>query len=230
MDPRKLFVDERFAAYCVYCGNQPSTRDHVPSKVLLDEPYPENLPVVQACSDCNNNFSKDEPYLACLVECIKTEATDLDSICRPRIKRLLTDKPHLWSLLKSCRIEEASGRVSWEADESRVRNVVLKLARGHVAYECSEMMLEEPERVSYTPVRTLSSEQLRSFETPPYDTVLPEIGSRAFCRTFVINGEPAPDGGWQIVQPGRYRYFVALSDFTLVRFILSEYLACEVAW
>lgn len=61
MDPRHLFVDKRLTGICVYCGGEPSTRDHVPSKVFLDEPYPENnLPVVPACETCNNSFSLDE--------------------------------------------------------------------------------------------------------------------------------------------------------------------------
>ena len=49
MDPRHLFMDERLTGKCVYCGAQPETRDHVPSKVLLDEPYAAQLPVVGAC-------------------------------------------------------------------------------------------------------------------------------------------------------------------------------------
>jgi hypothetical protein len=39
VDPRQLFSDERFNGYCVYCGGEDETGDHVPSKVLLDGPY-----------------------------------------------------------------------------------------------------------------------------------------------------------------------------------------------
>jgi hypothetical protein len=40
MDPRKLFADERFKV-CAYFGDSdmPFTKDHVPSKVLLDDPF-----------------------------------------------------------------------------------------------------------------------------------------------------------------------------------------------
>ena len=69
MDPRKLFVDERLTGKCIYCGRNPETRDHVPSRVLLDKPFPDNLPVVDACRTCNEDFSQDEEYLACLIEC-----------------------------------------------------------------------------------------------------------------------------------------------------------------
>ena len=42
-----------------YCGAYPDTRDHVPSKVLLDEPYPPDLPVIGACQRCNTSYSLD---------------------------------------------------------------------------------------------------------------------------------------------------------------------------
>jgi hypothetical protein len=42
MDPRHLFIDERLTGRCVYCGGRPNTRDHCPSKVLLDEAFPAN--------------------------------------------------------------------------------------------------------------------------------------------------------------------------------------------
>jgi hypothetical protein len=58
----------------------------------------------------------------------------------------------------------------------------------------------------------------------------PEIGSRAFRRAC----GKSPDGfeqtnSWVMVQPGRYRYAVYEVPF-LVRIVLSEYLACQVAW
>jgi hypothetical protein len=70
MDPKKLFADERFNGVCVHCGSEPSSRDHVPSKVFLDQPFSDDLPVVPACEACNNRMSIDEVYVACLVECV----------------------------------------------------------------------------------------------------------------------------------------------------------------
>ena len=51
------FVDERLTGMCVYCGGQPNTRDHVPSRTLLEEPFPPHMPVVGACANCNAGFS-----------------------------------------------------------------------------------------------------------------------------------------------------------------------------
>ncbi|HEY7769949.1 MAG TPA: hypothetical protein VIB55_17395, partial [Longimicrobium sp.] len=85
MDPRKLFLDERHSLYCAYCGDVPSTADHVPSKVLLDQPFPENLPVVRCCITCNNRFSRDEPYVACLIECVISGSVDIDRVRREKV-------------------------------------------------------------------------------------------------------------------------------------------------
>ena len=39
--------------YCIYCGDVAETRDHVPSKAFMIEPYPDNLPTISACAPCN---------------------------------------------------------------------------------------------------------------------------------------------------------------------------------
>ena len=33
---------------CIYCGKPANTREHVPSKTMLIEPFPENLPTIPA--------------------------------------------------------------------------------------------------------------------------------------------------------------------------------------
>lgn len=95
MDPRHLFIDERHTGFCVYCGAHPDTRDHVPSKVLLDEPYPQELPVVSACAKCNASFSLDEQYLACFLDCVICGSAEASDLHRLNIKRILNDNPAL---------------------------------------------------------------------------------------------------------------------------------------
>jgi hypothetical protein len=67
MEQIKTFVDDRLAAYCGTCHGVPSTRDHAPAKVFLDEPNPENLPVVGACASCNQDASLDEELVRAAV-------------------------------------------------------------------------------------------------------------------------------------------------------------------
>ena len=229
MDPRKIYSDKRLRGICVYCGLNPETSDHVPSKVFLDEPYPENLPVVDACESCNNGFSLDEEYLACFIECVLAGTTDPTKIRRLKVSRILTEKPALRSLIESTR-NENNGQILWNPDVKRMHLVLLKLARGHAAYECSEPRLDQPTAISVRSILTMSKEERRSFEELSQNTVLPEIGSRAFMGTVVLGKELYFDEGWRVVQKDRYMYAVHYSGLMSVRFLLGGYLACEVDW
>jgi len=86
------FGDERQWAWCICCGSGDKyTRDHLPSKVFLDKPYPGNLPIVRVCGRCNLGSSLDEQYVACLIECIKCGHTSPEKIERPKIQRILAE-------------------------------------------------------------------------------------------------------------------------------------------
>jgi len=231
MDPQQLFVDERLTGFCVYCGSTPDTVDHCPSKVLLDEPFPPDLAVVEACAKCNNSFSMDEQYLACLVESALCGTADPDLVSRQKIKRILADTPALEARLNDHKSLDESGNLLWGVDVERVRRVVLKLARGHIAYELSVPKLDEPDCVNFAPLVLMSDKQRAAFESPGdrVRELWPEIGSRAFIRAAKPLAGPQSDE-WIIVQPGRYRYIVAQSGGDLVQMVLSEYLACQVVW
>ena len=220
------YGDERQLAWCVYCAGRTETRDHVPSKVLLDEPYPPNLPVVPACESCNAGFSLDEEYLACLVDCVRVGSVDVRAGHREKIRRILDRKPALVSMLARAR-DEANGRIAFAVETDRIRNVVLKLARGHAAYELNEPHVEEPLGLSFVPFELMDPEVRMTFESPPRPLIWPEVGSRAMQRLAVS----FPAGSdWIVAQPGRYRYLAAAGESVVVRLVLSEYLACEVVW
>ena len=89
------YSDSRLRMACVYCGGPPESRDHVPSRVLLDDPFPDNLPVVPACLTCNDRFSKDEEYLACLLEVVRVGSTSITPSMRPKIQRIFVERPSL---------------------------------------------------------------------------------------------------------------------------------------
>jgi hypothetical protein len=125
----------------------------------------------------------------------------------------------------------AGGALLWQPEMDRVRNVVAKLARGHVAYEMYPPS-EEPEEVVVTPLCLLSAEQRDAFEQGESGgaRLWPEIGSRAFMRACGIPPDPHEVDGWMVIQPGRYRYVVDVDSRLSVRVVLSEYLACFVRW
>jgi hypothetical protein len=95
MDPRQLFTDERFQGRCVYCGCIPDPRDHVPSKVLLDDPLPVTCLLLKRVRRCNGAFSLDEEYLACFLECVIIGLTDTALLTREKIVKILTRKVEL---------------------------------------------------------------------------------------------------------------------------------------
>jgi len=231
VDPRKLFVDERHAAFCVFCGNPPVTREHAASRVLLDDPLPDDLPLVGSCHRCNNSFSLDEEYIACLIDCVLAGSTEPDSISRPKVRAALQHSPSLAARIAACRSNEASGGIMWRPEEDRVRSVIIKLARGHVAHQYGEPQLDEPSRVTILPLVVMTDEQREAFEAVPECPGWPEIGSRAFVN-LSVGGDRTydPESGWNVLQMRRYRYLVAQPVEVEFRVVLSEYLAAEVVW
>lgn len=219
------YGDDRNKGWCVFCGGAMETRDHAPSRVLLDEPYPENLPVLACCHECNQSFSLDEEYLACLIECARTGSVQQAQASRQKIAKILARKPALESRLSAARCETAAGIV-WKPEDERVRNVIVKLARAHIAYEQNEPQLDEPASVSIVPFCVMTEEFRDEFEESPNTGLWPEIGSRAMHRILVGTEGDYP---WIEVQPGRYRYLAATGP-ALVRIVIAEYLAAEVAW
>ncbi len=165
MDPRQLFVDERLIGSCVYCGAEPDSRDHVPSKILLDDPLPPDVLVVEACSTCNGDFSLDEEYLACFLECVIAGSSDPTSLYRPKIKNILARKVELANRIQSSCRRGKGGWLTWEPEEPRVRNVVLKLARGHAAFELNLPQIDDPDEVQVLPLAAMSDADRASFES-----------------------------------------------------------------
>lgn len=234
MDPRKLSVDERLgrSKSCVYCGAASDSRDHVPSKILLDDPLPPDLPVVYACSTCNGGFSLDEEYLACFLECVLAGSTDPASLSRQKIKSILARKVELAERIQSrCRRGEG-GSLTWEIEERRVRNVVLKLARGHAAFELSLPQTDDPDEVQILPFVAMSDVDRDTFENAGAGELRgwPEVGSRAFIRACGAKPYADRGGPWVVVQPDRYRYAVDQHGGVRVQMVLAEYLACTVKW
>lgn len=227
MDQLQSLADDRLLVGCIHCTGPTETRDHVPSRILLDEPYPEHLPVVPACASCNTAFSLDEEYVACLIEVARTGS--VESVERPKIRRILQSSPALAARLAQARVVDEKGVASFTAENERVKNVVLKLARGHAAFELNEQQLDEPSHIMVAPLHTLAPSAREHFESPPQPTAWPEVGTRAMQR-MVIADQSVYHLGWVDVQEGQYRYAVISEGAVMVRFVLGEYLACEVIW
>lgn len=229
MDPKQLFADSRLSGFCVYCGGPPDTRDHVPSRVLLDEPFPDNLPIVECCADCNHAFSLHEEYGACFLSCVICGSTDPEQQPRPKITRILRDSPSIAARIQSSLLPSDSNELVWSPELDRIQTVIVKLARGHIAYELSLPRTEEPISVQMMPLALMPPDSAATFLSDQPTPFWPEIGSRAFIRACKTFDRQSVDS-WRVVQPGAYQYLVSQSEGDFVRLLIADYLACEVCW
>lgn len=225
------FADSRYAAdrSCVHCGSStPDSREHTPSRILLDKPCPANLHVPPACAKCNGASSLDEEYVACLIECTLHGHVDPERMSRPNVARILRKKPALAAKILAARTIDGD-RTMFVPEMARVHVVLLKLARAHAAYELNEPQLGEPTCIACMPLVLMTEQQRVQFENLPTTAYWPEVGSRAMQRLAGVGD--ALDGSWFVVQKDRYRFFAGTTgDTVFVRIVLSEYLAGEVVW
>jgi hypothetical protein len=241
MDQIRDLADHRLIAGCIYCGGRSETRDHVPSRVFLDPPFPENLPVVPACEKCNLGFALDEQYVACAIEAASIGTTDPSQLERARIADLMRRQPALRSMIERCKSTRDGARY-FEVEAARVRNVLLKLARGHAAFELSTLCRAEPSRIWWSAVSEIAAAEWEEFDTVHVIETFGEVGSRGLQRAMIVQAivaTPNEDrssltllvNDWVEVQEGRYRYLaVHDSNEVRIKILIRGYLACEVAW
>jgi hypothetical protein len=162
--------------------------------------------------------------LACLLECVLAGEADPAKLHRPRIAKVLANNTPLLERLRKARSDGDSGPV-WAVENDRVKTVVLKLARGHAAYEYNEPRLEEPDCISFKPIVTMDETERQAFEGSDKTGLAawPEVGSRAMRRLLVV-GSDVYSEGWLVIQEGNYRFHVSQEDGLTVNIVLREYL------
>lgn len=220
----RTFVDARHAAFCVYCFGMPDTRDHVPPRVFLDRPFPENLPIVGSCRACNAGASLDEEYVACALELLACGSARSDDWERDGIVRSLARNPRLTRRLTEA-FDETEGVLAVEGE--RFARVARKIGCALWSYETGEPSGDCVGAVGFATLGSLSSLTWQRFTSVPAPSIMPEVGSR-----MMVVALETPRGvyaeGWRDVQPGRFSYAVRLSDGPRVRMVLREVLAAEV--
>ena len=229
-------MDERIfrvPQVCIYCGGEVVTREHCPSRALLDKPYSENIPTVPSCKLCNEGFSLDEEYLACFIDCVISGSTNPTKVQREKVSKILERKPTMAKRIEASKQEDEKGNLTWTPESKRIEEIILKLARGHVAVELSAVVPEEPDDLYFMPLIAMSKEWYEEFERAGAGEIAPwpgELGSRAFLRAAGQIPFGIQDGPWVIIQEGRYRYSLHEGGSVQVSMVLSEYLACQVYW
>lgn len=193
---------------CIYCGNFADSREHLPSKVFLDEPYPLNLTILPSCVRCNTAYSLDEEFVACFIEVMRSEILGIP-IQRGKILKIFEHTPALYNHIKD--IVFSDGEIRKNLGEeyiSRFTKVVSKLVCGHLMYEMSEFVNDMKE-VKFKWINQLSSQQLNGFFSPVPCDKSPEIGSRGFENIFISGQGEILDYSWETVQENNYRFLVS---------------------
>jgi hypothetical protein len=230
------YADERHKGWCIHCkavlGSVESNHDHVPSKTILDRPFPNDLPTVRICKSCNTSFSNDEEYFTAFLGSVLAGSTNPDQQVIARSEKILGSNYRLQdeieSQLQIIKGADGSDQVTFVPDMARIQNVVVKNSRGHVLFEHGQPAEGEPTRVSIQPIPTLPPDMVANFETIDYGAGWPEVGSRLMQR--LISGDDMRPDGWVVVQPNVYRFAVMDQGQFIVRTVIREYLATEVAW
>ncbi|MET4084021.1 hypothetical protein ABIB40_003994 [Pedobacter sp. UYP30] len=116
---------------CYFCGEPATTKDHIPSKNLLEKPYPKNLLTIDACAKCNHSFSFDEEYFLNVLTTL-SESPNLRARTEPggSIYKSRTRSSKLFErLLKSIK-QDDDGRTYLRPETERLKKVIEKNAFG----------------------------------------------------------------------------------------------------
>jgi hypothetical protein len=220
---------------CIYCGNPAATREHIPSKAFLIEPYPENLATIPACFECNNGYSEDEKYLSCFLDVLRSQVYADCPQREQTIIRLEKDEK-LQKTLKE-QIQKNDGKVYYNPDEKRMLRILFKLARCHAGFEFDHVNFDDVKaKIWYDFAFDISNDVMLDFNEIPEMDKAPEVGSRGVFVPFIAQnvetGEVMALALWNIVQDEQYRYQVHLnSDGQItVKLVIFEFLYCEVVF
>jgi len=218
MNQVRDFSDKRISSRCCFCGTDGSTGDHVPSKAFFDEPFPENLMVVRCCKDCNNSFSADEEYAACVIEVARCGSLDVE---REKVRRMLVHNQIGCAGVLSA-AEAIRTRVSPRINDSKIEKIMGKIAKGLATFlagmwvrdlQCEMMILPK-----------LSHEERMAFEESQGHEIWPEVGSR-LMQTMVVCNHDVLLPQWDVCQKDRFRHLIIQkSGYCEVRMVFSEYL------
>ena len=231
MNPNKTYyADDRLNNCCAYCGSFAETEDHVPSRCFLDQPYPQNMPIVPCCHKCNYEFSIDEEYVSCFIDCMKENTVDPHKIQREKTRKTLLHSPKLQERIAS-QIIDFGGVAIYDYEKDRFKRVMYKLAFGHLAYENSALLWDSKYNISMWLLQEMSDLQKQLFLKPYIGDILPEVGSRSLLNNIVLipkNNEVCSClSQWIPVQENRYSYCVS-PDGNNVKFVIADLFAVEV--
>ena len=176
---KKYYGDTRLNHFCAFCGCPTETEDHVPSRCFLDKPHPQDLPVIPCCYKCNHDFSLDEEYVSCMIDCMKAGTASPTLVEREKTRKSLLHNPKLQERISS-QIRDFGGVLFCDVEKERFKKVFRKLAFGHLAYENDTLAWDSPYRIDIHLLSEMSDSQRDDYSRPYRGELLPECAVMAW--------------------------------------------------
>ena len=170
---KKYYGDTKLNHFCAFCGCPTETEDHVPSKCFLDKPHPQDLPVIPCCCKCNHDFSLDEEYVSCMIDCMKAGTASPTLVEREKTRKSLLHNPKLQERI-SAQIRDFGGVLLYDIEKERFKTVFRKLAFGHLAYENDTLAWDSPYSIDIHLLSEMSDSQRDDYSRPYRGELLPE--------------------------------------------------------
>lgn len=236
MGNNSIFGDVRKQIYtkimdgckCIYCGSDYDSREHLPSRILLDDLT--NATVIPSCKKCNNSFSNDELYFASFIELYKNKL-DSNYKIRSKVKKALEKniKQHN-QIIKELKGESYIVENTFQQD--RIKNIILKLSIGHLAQSLDENLIElDSENIEidlyWNYIYNLNRKQLEYIGNPiQLDTIF-EVGTIA-NEHIVIGNSGKVYTHWVNVNEGLYSFRYSQKDNISIEILFNRFIYSKV--
>lgn len=235
---------------CVFCASHAQTREHTPSKVFLSKPYPEDLPVVPSCRECNNAFSSDELYmfivLKLLIHNYYPENGSIDDYAQDKIDNTREGKDAANTVKRLLEGKVCNERFLFS--DERIERVLRKLAICHATHDLSEGYFQDSYGFGISSCRYDITPNMSQYEIESIDDIepvliFPEVGSIGYEHIFALETTirsveteeekrvAAYFTFWNDVQEGNYRYLCSHKvDQLLVKIVIYNFLYAVIVF
>jgi hypothetical protein len=179
---------------CLFCGRPASTRDHIPSKCLLEKPYPLNLLTIPSCEKCNKSFSMDEEYFINILVEISSRPALVSKKLDGSVFRARQRSIKLRNRIENSFLTGDDGNVYIKPEYERIEKIIEKNALGlyYKKYNLS-LRLKDFKCTGIYPANT--------FNHQPTEIYVLTLGDKSFMPRK-----------WTIIQDGVFSYVIT-KDF-----------------
>jgi hypothetical protein len=228
-DMARPFIEKKkhLQSRCVYCGEYATTREHIPSRVFLDEPYPFDLTIVPACLKCNNSFSRDEQYVACLTDYVRFITSNQSVPLHNKTSDMFLHD----SVLRDS-IEIVGDNININFDTYAIESILFKLARGHISSNNDISYQNKIVLCKFSLGMLPTNGDWECFNDSILVEATGEIGSDYTHNLLVVTSQDLESevySSWNDIQEGNYRLLVLERDSKfIVRIVIFETLYAEL--